>query len=251
MKSILCVTDNLADSEAWMMHLHQRGYDTHSVTLAKLMAMEVPRFIGVMERWNRYFIDGIDLPIIGATEQQLRSIAAPFVIGIGFLGGRLDHELATLNSLALTLSVGIADGEVDGLRIDQPLEPRFLELDADLLVTTERGLRVAMRDHEQGVSSLAYRLMTDARCKSLLMPLGKKGLLAFDGPAQWQMDLSISKRVPVWRGMGLKVRADVFNLLNTVNFYVADDDINSTSFGRVTATSTAPRTAQVLVSVDF
>jgi len=42
MKSILCVTDNLADSEAWMMHLHQRGYDTHSVTLAKLMAMEVP-----------------------------------------------------------------------------------------------------------------------------------------------------------------------------------------------------------------
>jgi len=42
MKSILCVTDNLADSEAWEMHLHQRGYDTHHVTLAKLMAMEVP-----------------------------------------------------------------------------------------------------------------------------------------------------------------------------------------------------------------
>jgi hypothetical protein len=81
--------------------------------------------------------------------------------------------------------------------------------------------------------------------------VGTLGLLAFDGPAQFQMDLSISKRVPVWRGMGLKVRADVFNVLNTVNFYVADDDINSTSFGRVTATSTAPRTAQVLVSVDF
>ena len=56
----------------------------------------------------------------------------------------------------------------------------FRMLDADLLVTTERGLRVAMRDHEQGVSSLAYRLMTDARTKALLMPLGKKGLLAFD-----------------------------------------------------------------------
>lgn len=53
-------------------------------------------------------------------------------------------------------------------------------LDTDLMVTTERGLRVAMRDHEQGVSSLAYRLMTDARAKALLMPLGKKGLLAFD-----------------------------------------------------------------------
>ena len=44
---------------------------------ARLMAMDVQTFIAAMERWNRYFIDGIDLPIIGATEQQLRSIAAP------------------------------------------------------------------------------------------------------------------------------------------------------------------------------
>jgi len=53
-------------------------------------------------------------------------------------------------------------------------------LDADLLVTSERGLRVAMRDHEQGVSALAYRLLNDARGRAMLMPLGKKGLLAFD-----------------------------------------------------------------------
>jgi thiamine pyrophosphokinase len=33
-------------------------------------------------------------------DKALRSIAAPFVLGIGFLGGRLDHELAALNSLA-------------------------------------------------------------------------------------------------------------------------------------------------------
>lgn len=32
-------------------------------------------------------------------DKALRSIAAPFVLGIGFLGGRLDHELAALNSL--------------------------------------------------------------------------------------------------------------------------------------------------------
>ncbi len=53
-------------------------------------------------------------------------------------------------------------------------------LDSDLLVTTERGLRVAMRDHEQGVTSLAYRLLNDTRGKAILMPLGRKGLLAFD-----------------------------------------------------------------------
>ncbi|HUO08285.1 MAG TPA: adenylyltransferase/cytidyltransferase family protein [Phycisphaerae bacterium] len=52
--------------------------------------------------------------------------------------------------------------------------------DIDLLVGTERALRIAMRDHEQGVSSLAYRLLDDLRTKALLTPLGKKGLLAFD-----------------------------------------------------------------------
>lgn len=33
-------------------------------------------------------------------DKALRSVDAPFVLGIGFLGGRLDHELAALNSLA-------------------------------------------------------------------------------------------------------------------------------------------------------
>lgn len=33
-------------------------------------------------------------------DKALRSIAAPFVLGVGFVGGRLDHELAALNSLA-------------------------------------------------------------------------------------------------------------------------------------------------------
>jgi hypothetical protein len=52
--------------------------------------------------------------------------------------------------------------------------------DTDLLVATERAVRIAMRDHEQGVSALAYRVLTDFRGKSLLTPLGRKGLLAFD-----------------------------------------------------------------------
>ncbi len=50
----------------------------------------------------------------------------------------------------------------------------------DLLVGTERAIRIAMRDHEQGVSSLAYRLLNDLCGSALLTPLGKKGLLAFD-----------------------------------------------------------------------
>lgn len=33
-------------------------------------------------------------------DKALRSISAPFVLGLGFMGGRLDHELAALSSLA-------------------------------------------------------------------------------------------------------------------------------------------------------
>jgi hypothetical protein len=42
-----------------------------------------------------------------------------------------------------------------------------------------------------------------------------------------------------------------FNLFNTVNFYVADDDINSTTFGRITDTTTSPRLVQLVVKLDF
>ena len=43
----------------------------------RLMKMDTGRFIDVMSHWNRYFIEGADLPIIGATEDELRSVKVP------------------------------------------------------------------------------------------------------------------------------------------------------------------------------
>ncbi len=40
MSAVLCVTDSLADSEAWITHLHNRGYETHTATVAKLHTVE-------------------------------------------------------------------------------------------------------------------------------------------------------------------------------------------------------------------
>jgi pimeloyl-ACP methyl ester carboxylesterase len=45
-----------------------------------LMRMKPERFIANMTRWNDYFVAGADLPIIGATEAQLRTITAPACI---------------------------------------------------------------------------------------------------------------------------------------------------------------------------
>jgi hypothetical protein len=81
--------------------------------------------------------------------------------------------------------------------------------------------------------------------------VGNLEILAVDGPSQFLVDLSLSKRLRVWRQTGLQVRADLFNLFNTVNFFVGDYDINSTTFGRITDTNTDPRIVQLVVKLDF
>ena len=46
----------------------------------RLMNMEPSQFIGVMAHWREYFLRGADLPVIGATEAELRSIQAPALV---------------------------------------------------------------------------------------------------------------------------------------------------------------------------
>jgi pimeloyl-ACP methyl ester carboxylesterase len=47
---------------------------------ARLMAMDPKRFVEVMGRWREAFLQSADLPVIGATEKQLRSITIPTVV---------------------------------------------------------------------------------------------------------------------------------------------------------------------------
>ncbi|MDE0174087.1 MAG: alpha/beta hydrolase [Defluviicoccus sp.] len=46
----------------------------------RLMAMEVDAFVAAMGRWRRYFLEGADLPVIGATDADLASIGVPVVV---------------------------------------------------------------------------------------------------------------------------------------------------------------------------
>jgi hypothetical protein len=81
--------------------------------------------------------------------------------------------------------------------------------------------------------------------------VGALNILDFDGPSQFVLDLSLSKRLHVWRRAGLQLRADVFNLFNTVNFWVGDYDINSPTFGQITDLNTNARIIQLVVKLDF
>lgn len=49
----------------------------------RLLAMKTDEFVATMARWERFFSEGGDLPVIGATEEELASIKAPAAIVAG------------------------------------------------------------------------------------------------------------------------------------------------------------------------
>jgi hypothetical protein len=46
----------------------------------RLLTMDPKQFVDVMTQWRSHFVAGADLPVIGATEQQLNSIKVPTCI---------------------------------------------------------------------------------------------------------------------------------------------------------------------------
>ena len=51
--------------------------------LDRLLAIDPDHFVAVMHGWNEHFFTRPDTPVIGATERQLRTIAAPTLVFAG------------------------------------------------------------------------------------------------------------------------------------------------------------------------
>ncbi|HSC25996.1 MAG TPA: TonB-dependent receptor, partial [Vicinamibacterales bacterium] len=71
------------------------------------------------------------------------------------------------------------------------------------------------------------------------------------GPSQQRVDLSISKRVPLGGRIRAELRWEIFNLFNTVNFGIPENNFDSVDFGTVTNTVGGPRVSQFGVRVTF
>src|SRR5262249_15981052 len=85
-----------------------------------LMKMKPTRFLDLMSRCREYFLKGADLPVIGATETELRSIGVPACI---VPGNDLTHGRQTGENLGRLLQ----KSEVHVLfpkHYDEPLSPR-------------------------------------------------------------------------------------------------------------------------------
>jgi hypothetical protein len=73
----------------------------------------------------------------------------------------------------------------------------------------------------------------------------------FSGPAFWNWDLAILKTVNLIDDHRIEFRAEFFNTTNHPSFFIGDQDINSTNFGRITSTASARRIVQVGLQYRF
>ena len=70
------------------------------------------------------------------------------------------------------------------------------------------------------------------------------------GPRESVLDLGIFKRFSLPRDMSLQFRAEIFNVLNSVNFNNPEDTVTSGNFGRITGAG-APRIMQFGLKFGF
>lgn len=72
------------------------------------------------------------------------------------------------------------------------------------------------------------------------------------GPAFWNVDLSLAKNFKLpWESQRIQIRVDAFNALNKNFFALPNANINSSSFGFITGSASAPRELQFAARYDF
>jgi hypothetical protein len=70
------------------------------------------------------------------------------------------------------------------------------------------------------------------------------------GPAQKRVDLNVSKAIKLGK-LQAELRWEVFNVFNTVNFGLPENNFDSLDFGTITSTVGGPRVSQFGIRVNF
>ena len=82
----------VCEMEHWKERIEARAENGET-----LMKMNPQRFIEVMSHWKEYFLKGADLPVIGATEDDLKSIKVPACV---VPGNDLTHGPQVVDNLS-------------------------------------------------------------------------------------------------------------------------------------------------------
>ncbi|HLH41823.1 MAG TPA: TonB-dependent receptor [Bryobacteraceae bacterium] len=85
-------------------------------------------------------------------------------------------------------------------------------------------------------------------------PAGTVGTLQrrmFTGPSVFYMDAALSKTTNITERVKAELRLEALNIFNHPTFAIFAQDINSTQFGKISSTATAPRQLQLDLKVAF
>lgn len=108
---------------------------------------------------------------------------------------------------------------------------------------------------EQPVPSSGGRLFTGASCsmpQTVCTDFGNVGRNTLRGPAQFNVDLSVGKKIRIDDARKFELRVEAFNLLNNVNFANPISSINAgAEFGKIISTSSNQRILQLAVKFNF
>jgi pimeloyl-ACP methyl ester carboxylesterase len=122
----------------------------------RLLQTDVRHFIETMTRWREYFLQSANLPIVGATEADLRSITAPACL---IAGNDVIHTPQTARKAASLIPNSELQDNVVEWRSDDNLlkewdrkewreaEPRMAEIFASFLRTAEIDKSEPERKH--------------------------------------------------------------------------------------------------------
>ncbi|MGH9783123.1 MAG: hypothetical protein ACRD88_02970, partial [Terriglobia bacterium] len=80
---------------------------------------------------------------------------------------------------------------------------------------------------------------------------GNLGRNVLRGPRQVRFDFAVSKETKLTERVGFELRAEMFNLFNSVNFAQPSGDLSDSEFGQITNTVGGPRTMQFGLRVNF
>jgi hypothetical protein len=114
--------------------------------------------------------------------------------------------------------------------------------------TTFGNTRVGGHQDVQWINPAAFQKVPEVGGVAIRPGNVANGLIR--GPGRWNVDFSLSKRFEFTEGIGLQLRADMFNFFNHVNLGSLNGNVESSDFGTLDSAG-GMRTMQVGARITF
>jgi hypothetical protein len=156
----------------------------------------------------------------------------------------------TQSSIASALAGGWSLSGIYSYQTGLPFTPTYTT-DMSNTGTTERPNRIASGELSSSNRSISHWFNTAAFVAPAQYTYGNSGRNILRGPAPSNVDLSLSRVVPIRERAKLEIRAEAFNLFNTPQFGLPGSSIGTSSAGVISTQINPSRQLQGALKLSF